>query len=227
MSFLVKQGKQILQAPVGNRWHGWDADAHGLLENAGDNQSDAMAAGGFSEGKTVGFWSFRCLCMGDAHPHMLPQTPPHPRNSQALLPCAQCPLPGDKKSLVSLKSGKQNGVQAVLSVLRDALAVSPTPQATKRVLLAPAINPRLVSLLPPACLGPFTGTRGTWGAQKLSWGDSCLPKGGASLRFPQRHRGRTARGSATEAASWLCHGFLDGCGVSSSVLGIANPCWGR
>lgn len=33
----------------------------GLFESAGDDQSNATAAGGFSEGKTGGFWSFRCM----------------------------------------------------------------------------------------------------------------------------------------------------------------------
>lgn len=72
---------------------------HGLLENAGDNQSDAMAAGGFTEGKMGGFGSLRCLCMGalgaGSPPGTSPNTP-HPGSSQTLLPCAQCPLPGDR-----------------------------------------------------------------------------------------------------------------------------------
>lgn len=58
--------------------------------------------------------------------------------------------------LVSLKSGKQNGAELVLSVLRDALTASPTPQATKHALLAP-------DHLPSASghLGPFAGAWGT------------------------------------------------------------------
>lgn len=73
---------------------------HGLFESAGDDQSNATAAGGFSEGKTGGFGSFRCMG-GDTgcqlHARAPPQTPPHPWNSWALLPCARCPLPGDRE----------------------------------------------------------------------------------------------------------------------------------
>lgn len=56
--------------------HGWDAGAHCLLENTGDNWSDATAAGSFGEGKTGGFGSFRCQCMRTLTPLHLPNTPP-------------------------------------------------------------------------------------------------------------------------------------------------------
>lgn len=57
--YFGKQVGQIPWAPVDRMWL-----PHGQLENRGDNQSDAMAAGGFSEEKTGGFGPFRCLCMG-------------------------------------------------------------------------------------------------------------------------------------------------------------------
>lgn len=66
-------------------WHGRDAGAHCLLENTGDNWSDATAAGGFGEGKTGGFGSFTS------------QTPLLLVSSEVPPPCAQCPLPGDKE----------------------------------------------------------------------------------------------------------------------------------
>lgn len=55
-----------------------------------------MAAGSFREGKTGGFGSFRCLCMGTLTPMHLPNTP-LPVSSTVPPPCAECPLPGDKE----------------------------------------------------------------------------------------------------------------------------------
>lgn len=76
MSFVGKAEGANTAGTMENRWHGWHAGAHCLLENTGDNWSDAMAAGSFGEGKTGGFGSFRCLCMGTLTPRHLPNTPP-------------------------------------------------------------------------------------------------------------------------------------------------------
>lgn len=174
-----------MHAPMGNRWHGWDADAHGLLENAGGNQSDATATGGV--------WSFRCLCLGDTHPHAPPQTPPIPGAARHCCLVLSVPY-AVTDHLISLKSGKQKGVKAVLTAFRDALAASPT-------FPAPAISPRLGSLPSLALLGLFTGTRGTRVPKICPRVTAACPKVGVSLRFPQRHCGRMARGSGTEATS--------------------------
>lgn len=71
---------------------------HGQLENRGDNQSNAMAAGGFSEEKTGGFGPFMCLCMGrgsvPTHPHPCtsPNTSPsREQRDTAALHSVSCP----------------------------------------------------------------------------------------------------------------------------------------
>lgn len=156
---------------------------HGLLENAGDDQSDAMAAGGFSEGKTGGFWSLRCLCMGDARCQLTPMCLPkhHPIPGAAGRCCPVLSVPSlVTDSLISLKSEKQNGAKAVLSVLRDALAASPTRQPTKHARPAPAISPRLGLLLHPACLGPFAGT---WVPKSCPGVTAACPKVGSPFAF--------------------------------------------
>lgn len=76
MPFVGEAEAANTAATMEDPWHGWDAGAHCLLENTGENWSNATAAGSFSERKTGGFGSFRCLCMGTATPMHLPNTSP-------------------------------------------------------------------------------------------------------------------------------------------------------
>lgn len=77
----------------------------------------------------------------------------------------------------------------------------------------------------PSTLRSFHRDSGDLGAQQLSQANVCLAEVGTPL-LDMSH-GRMARGSIPEPTSGLCHGFLDGHGVSSSVLGTARPCLGH
>lgn len=157
MSFLEKQGEQIVHPSMGNRWHGWDADARGLLENAGGNQSDATATGGV--------WSFRCLCLGEAHPHAPPQTPPHPGSSQALLPCAQCPLRSDRSSHF-LKIWKAKGGKSSAYCAQRCSRCIPSSAADQTCVPSPCHQPPALGRCRPWRSWVFSQALGAPGCPK-------------------------------------------------------------
>lgn len=159
---------------MGNRWHGWDVDSHSPLENAGDNQCNAMAAGGFRKRETGRVWWSKCLCVWDAHPHAPLRTPAHPGISPML-----GILTLVTKSLIALKSGKQTGCEQHSQLCSQLNACSqPLPSATA-----------WSHWHSKHAQGLSQGSKAVPGSQ-------LLPKGGISLCFPHRQHGRMARALA-------------------------------
>lgn len=125
----------------------------------------------------VGFGHSGACAWETLTPMHLPKHHPIPGAARHCCPVLSVPY-AVTDHLISLKSGKQKGVKAALTALRDALAASPAPQPTKRVFPAPAISPPPWVAAVPGALGSFHRHSGHLGAQNLSQSDSCLPKGG-------------------------------------------------
>lgn len=130
----------------------------------------------------VGFGHSGACAWETLTPVHLPNHHPIPGAARPCCPVLSVPSPVTD-NLISLKSGKQKGVKAVLTALRDALAASPTPQPTKRVFPAPAISPHLGSLPSPAHWGLFTGTRGAWVPKICPRVTAACPKVGSPFAF--------------------------------------------